>query len=130
MPCLAFNKNTPAYCIRGVLYFLFMPTVRAFYFLFFNCHLPPAIDINAFLICSNASIRSFSDTFLARFFRHSFLIRCCSLLKCFSIFSSSSERIATTLPKGVSGPSPTKKSQNSDHFIPLRSLDKRIPYCV
>lgn len=32
MPCLAFYKNTPAFCIRGMLHFLFMPAMGASYF--------------------------------------------------------------------------------------------------
>lgn len=32
MPCLAFYKNTPAFCIRGVLHFLFMPAMGTSYF--------------------------------------------------------------------------------------------------
>lgn len=130
MPGLAFNKNTLAFCLRGMLYFLSMPTVRAYYFLLFNRYFPPAIDMNAFFNCSNTLSSSFCDTFLARLLNHSFRILCCSLEKCSKTFLSSSDRIATILPNGVSGPKPDRRSRNSSHFIPFSSLDKRIPYCV
>ena len=130
MPCLTFDKDTPAFCIRSVLYFLFMPTEGAFYFLFIYCSPPPpAIAINAFFISSKASLSSFSETFLACLFLQSFLILCSCFEKYFSTSGSSSDLIETILPNAVLESIPASNEENSLHFIPFRSRDKRIPYC-
>lgn len=130
VPCLALNKNTPAYCIRGVLHLLFMSAIWTFYFLFLFQYLPPpAIEIRACFICSKNSIVCFLSICFALRFLHSFRIRCWSFVKCFKTSSLSSARIDTIRPKGVSEPIPTRSALNSSHFIPFKSRDRRIPYC-
>ena len=41
MAPLAPDENTPAFCIWGVLYFLFVPAEGAFYFIFIHSRLLP-----------------------------------------------------------------------------------------
>ena len=41
MAPLAPDENTPAFCIRGVLYFLFVAAEGAFYLVFIHSHLLP-----------------------------------------------------------------------------------------
>lgn len=129
MPRLAFNKHTPAYCIRGVLHFLFMATIWAFNLYFFNALSPPAMLINACLNPSNTLSISSGFNVLALRCRHSLRIRRCSFVKFFRIFLSVSALMDTIRPRAVSGAIPTRRSLNSSHFTVESSRDKRIPYC-
>lgn len=125
VPCLALNINAPAFSIRSILYFLFMPAVRTFYF--FDCS-PPAILLNISCIDTRKSSTFCSLRSDAIFFCHSLLIARISGVYCFNTFSSSSVRIRIILPSGVSGSSPAKRSVNSSQDMSLASRLSLIPY--
>ena len=131
VPCLAPDKYAPAFCIRGVLYFLLMPAIWAQHllFYFFNLNHSPAMEINAFFREFSTSSMFPGEISLALLLLHSFLILCCSLVKCFKTSLSFSARMETILPSGVSGDIPVSRSLNSSHAIVRISFDSRNPYC-
>lgn len=128
VPCLALYIYPTAFSVRGVLYFLLMPAIRALYFLFLFNYCSPAILLSISFMESrkfstSASLRS-SATRLCQ----SLLIFRISGVKCSNTFSSSSVLMRTILPNGVSGSKPAKRSVNSSHDMSLASRLSRMPY--